>query len=92
MALKITENNGIFTVEGSLNTETSKSFKIHMDVLFQTCEEVVINIDNVTEIDVTGLSVLRYFFNNSQKENRSFFITGYGCKEIYDDFRTNYAA
>ena len=92
MALQIMKKNGVFIVEGSLNSETSKSFKNHINLLLQYCNKVEINIDNVKEIDASGLSVLRQFINDSQKGNRTFCITGYGNNKFYSDFRSEYAA
>lgn len=86
------EHNGVFMVEGPINTETAKLLKSHVNLLLNYRDEVTINIDHVTEIDTTGLSILRQLFECSEKEKQSFDITGYGWKEIYDDFKTNYAA
>ncbi|WP_299361846.1 STAS domain-containing protein [Winogradskyella sp.] len=86
MALQIKENNGVFELEGAINNATAQSFKMHVDALMLSNEQVTINIGKVNEIDVTGLSVLRELLMNSKNTNQSFYIVGYGCKEIYDDF------
>ena len=93
MALTITEQNGIFNIEGSIINTTSKYFKIHMSEILKKYNKVTINIDKVSQIDEAGLSVLRYFHISSlMKYNRAFYIVGNGCKEIYDDFRFNKVA
>ncbi|MEM9680124.1 MAG: STAS domain-containing protein [Bacteroidota bacterium] len=92
MALQIKENNGVFELEGAINNATAQSFKTHINALMLTSEQVTINIEKVNEIDLAGLSVLRELYTISKKENQSFYIIGYGCKEIYHDFKTNHAA
>lgn len=86
MALKITEDKGIFILDGPINSETVMSLKSHLDYLTAKFNRVTINIDKVNEIDVKGMSILRQFHLNSFETKSSFSIVGFGCKEIYDDF------
>ena len=87
MALQINLRNGVCMIEGSINTTTAKMFKSHVKALMDKIGNVTINIDNVKEIDVTGLSVLREFYLNHKNSKGAFSITGNGCKEIYHDFK-----
>ena len=87
MALIVTDQNGIFTVSGSINSTTSESFRNHLDTIINSYKNVTINIDNVNQIDANGLSVLREFYLDGLRYNRDFFIIGNGCKEIYDEFK-----
>ena len=43
--------------------------------------------DNVTEIDANGLLVLKNFYYSAIRKNKTFWITGVGCKEIYDEMK-----
>ncbi len=88
MALQINFKNGVCMIDGSINTTTAKMFKRHIRALMDKLGEVTINIENVKEIDVTGLSVLREFYVNQKKNKNVFSIIGHGCKEIYHDFKT----
>lgn len=92
MALKITENKNVFDIEGVLTSSTTQLFKKHMDALFKINGDITINIEKVYEIDIAGLAILKQFYKNSIKNNRCFTIIGYGCKEIYYDFKTDYVA
>jgi len=87
MALKITEQNSIFVIEGSINSATAKSFQNHLNILINHYSEVTINIDKVNNIDEHGLSILREFHLNALRFKRGFWIIGNGCKEIYDEFK-----
>ena len=87
MALKIIEQNGIFIAEGSINSATSEFFQNHFNDIIDKYKKVTINIDKVNQIDRIGLSVLRKFYINGLRYNRDFSIVGFGCKEIYDEFK-----
>jgi anti-anti-sigma regulatory factor len=92
MSLTIKENNGVFLVEGAINSTTSNSFKMHMESLFQNNKELVINIDRTTEIDTIGVSVLKSLYMYSLHHTKEFYITGNGCKELFHDFSSDNAA
>ena len=87
MALRITEDNGIFEAAGPLNASTSESFRNHLERIAAKYKKVTINIDKVDYIDASGLSLLREFYLNGLRYNRDFSIIGYGCKEIYEQFK-----
>ncbi len=92
MALKITEQNGTFVLAGTLNTITADHFRNHFQLILNMQQELTLNIDGVSEIDVDGLMALKTLYKNALIYNKDFYITGYGCKEIYDDFKQAYAA
>lgn len=87
MVLKITEQNFVFVVEGPINAITSESFQNQLNIIMDNYKKVTINIDKVNQIDGIGLSVLREFYLNGLRYNRDFSIVGFGCKEIYDEFK-----
>lgn len=92
MALEIKENNGTFFIEGMINASTVKQFKNHVEFLMLYTKGVTLNIDSVTEIDANGMHALRDLYTIALIENKSFYITGNGCKEIFQDFESNLAA
>ncbi|MBO6605720.1 STAS domain-containing protein [Psychroserpens sp.] len=92
MALRIEEKNDVFFLDGILNSDTSQVFKKHMDFIMETNGYVTINIDKLNEIDLNGLSVLKQFYRQSNKNAKDFFIVGYGCKEIYGEFKYDQSA
>lgn len=87
MALTIKEDRGIFYVEGSINTSTASSFRTHLEHILNESGNLTLDIDNVAEIDADGMVVLRTLYFNAFIRKQDFSIVGYGCKEIYDDFR-----
>ena len=72
MALKIKENNGIFLLEGTINASTALSFKNYIETVMFTVEDLVINIENVTEIDVNGLRAFRSIYADTVKYDIKF--------------------
>jgi len=86
MALKILEKKGTLYLDGSINTTTTKSFMKHIQFYVEKFENVIINIDKVKEIDIDGLQAIKSLWRSSLNENKNFYILGYGCKDIYDDF------
>lgn len=92
MSLKISESNGIFFLNGKLNTSTLKSFTTYIEYNLVQKKNVIVNIDNVIEIDRESLATMKKFTEIAVLEEKIFSIVGYGCKEIYDDFnQTNVA-
>lgn len=92
MESRITQQNGIFLVEGAINANTALVFQNYLRTILNAYGELTINIENVTEIDAHGMNALRALYTNAERQNRPFDIIGYGCKEIYDDFRQTHAA
>ncbi len=92
MALKITEQNRTFLVEGTINASTAMNFQNHLEAILNTYGTLTIDIENVTEIDANGMHALRALYSNALIYNRPFYIIGTGCKEIYEDFMFTDAA
>ncbi|GAA3612105.1 STAS domain-containing protein [Flavivirga amylovorans] len=92
MALKITNQDGTFLIEGTINTSTALNFQNHLESILNVYETLTIDIENVTEIDASGMNALRALYSNALIYNRPFYIIGTGCKEIYDDFMFTNAA
>ena len=89
MSLTIKEKKGIYFLSGNINSETSNHLQKHFEVLLESGKSIIVNINNVTEINIKGVLVLKNLCNRAIKRNNKFSITGSGYKEIYDDFRYN---
>lgn len=84
MPLKIKEINGVFLLEGIINSTTLKKFKAHLEFLITYTKSVTINIENVSAIDKNGLQAIQELFKVAQAKKKSFTVIGYGCKSIYE--------
>ena len=58
MRLKMTETDSAFLVAGIINRTTVLNFKNRVEYVLQKSKEMVINIDQVTEIDAFGMDTL----------------------------------
>lgn len=86
MALQISEKNGMFHLKGKINTSTLQAFNTYFEYNLSQHKSIEINIDDVKEIDKSGLEAMWNFIQIALLENKAFSIVGYGCKEIYDHF------
>ncbi len=92
MALKIKDNNGTFFINGSINASTVKQFKNHIEFLILYTKELTLNIDGVKNIDSNGMRVFRELYTTALISNKDFYVVGNGCKDIFNDFKSNLAA
>ena len=87
MSLTIIESNGTFFLNGNINSGTCGFLKHHLEALIDLKNELTINIESVKEIDVNGVFILKTLYDNAEKKNKTFWITGYECKGIYEEFK-----
>jgi len=92
MALQILECNRTFYITGKINATTSNSFTTHFTHVLRKHEDVTINIDNVKEIDKSGVEAFKKLHTTATENQKEFSITGYGCKDIYYEFTYHKAA
>lgn len=92
MALQISQEKGNFYLNGKLNSTTSRFFIIYFEHNLEQNKSVTINIENVNEISKDGLEAISTLTAIALRNNKLFSVTGYGCKEIYDDFNEINAA
>ena len=92
MALKIKENHGVFSVEGSINTDTSGHFQSHFEMLLNAFGELTIDIEKVSEIDANGVSAIQTLYKSALNNDRGFMVIGNISKTLYNELRTIKAA
>ncbi|MDO6595451.1 hypothetical protein Q4512_00915 [Oceanihabitans sp. 2_MG-2023] len=92
MALEITNSLNTFKVTGVLDKKSVKKFQIYFKNIFNTTNELVININELKSIDREGVSAFEDIYKQSLKAHKPFFITGVGSKEIFDHVTTIDAA
>ncbi|MCA0132598.1 STAS domain-containing protein [Winogradskyella alexanderae] len=91
MALTITEINGIFTVEGMVNSTTANQLKNYCETLLNTCGKVIIDLQHIAFMDINGLMTLRELYAYAKSSNTVFSVLGDGS-EINQDKNTIKAA
>jgi len=88
MDLQITNYNNSFKIKGSLNKLNLSTFNAHFSNVFDKLDDVLINIENVESIDRDGVMALAKLHNESINKAKRLSIVGFGCKELYDHFKT----
>ncbi|MEQ6122898.1 STAS domain-containing protein [Pseudotenacibaculum sp. MALMAid0570] len=86
MAVLIENQNNVFYAKGEINQLNAKILKMYIESQFRKFNRVILNINDVSKIDKSGISILTSLYYTSISRGKSFSIIGYGCKDIYDEF------
>lgn len=92
MALTITENNGVYQVQGALNVNTAKHFLSHCELIMNIEKQLVIDVQFLSEIDDDGIGAIRALYKNALYKDFGFFIEGNNNKKLYEAFPFTVAA
>ena len=87
MALIITQQDNTIFLEGTLNTNTLKHFKMHLDYVQNPFNSLTLNIENLTPIDAYVTMALREMYKNAILNHNIFFVEGKRSEEIYESFQ-----
>ncbi len=86
MPLRITKNQEVYQIEGSIVKENSRSLKHHFEKLFLHTEKIILSVDKVKKIDVLGIKTLTELYENAMKNNKIFMVIGIENKNINNAF------
>lgn len=89
MDLEITNFNNRYQVKGTLNKLNLKTFNLYFANIFEKLDEVLLDIEGVKSIDRAGVMALAKLHNESITKSKILSITGLGCKELYQHFKTS---
>lgn len=92
MSLKITKKKSVYYLKGMINKPTSNLFLNYFRKKLNKKKRIVLNIDETSRIDKTGLNALKEIITKGIKNKKDVYIVGNGCKEIYDDIHQNQTA
>ncbi len=91
MALQITNNQGIFEINGSIVAENAKSLQHHFEQLLFTKDKVILSVDFVNKIDNSGVNALTNLYKRAMKSNKVFYIIGKENNKVKNAFgKVNY--
>ena len=71
MALKITEQNGIFKAEGSINSATSGSFHNQLNIIMEIYKKMTTNKNKVSQFEIRLESLDQLKPNNGQNKDKT---------------------
>jgi len=92
MNLTITHYNNFFKVTGILNRQSVALFQKEFENVFEKLQAVTISIEGLESIDREGVNALAKLHNESLVSNKQLSIIGFGCKDLYDHFKSDDAA
>ena len=92
MDLKITNCNNFFKISGILNKDNLQIFHNQFNGIFDTIDNLTISIEGVESMDRHGVNAIAELHQEAVTKNKSLSIIGYGCKDLYNHFRTESAA
>ena len=88
MDLQITNFNNRFQIKGTLNKFNLKTFNSYFSNIFDKLDDILVDIESVESIDRAGVMALARLHNESITKSKRLSIIGFGCKELYDHFKT----
>lgn len=91
MSLKITKKKSVYYLKGEIIKTTVNSFIVYFKRKIKSKKKIVLNIGETKQIDKVGLNALKELINKATLKSKEVFITGNGCKEIYDDIQASKA-
>lgn len=92
MDLKITGYNTFFKVKGILNRDNVYVFQNAFKNIFDKVNDLTISIQDIESMDKYGVAVIARLHEEALSKNKRLSIIGFGCKELYDHFKTETAA
>ncbi|GGD21415.1 STAS domain-containing protein [Hyunsoonleella pacifica] len=92
MELRITNCNNFFKLKGILNKDNVESFRLEFQEAFRKFDHLTISIEGLESVDRFGVDALADLHTESLKINKQLSIVGFGCKELYDHFKSFEAA
>ncbi|MGA1227087.1 MAG: hypothetical protein ACO3VF_07635 [Tamlana sp.] len=92
MDLKITRCNNFFKVKGILNKKSISVFQNEFENIFVRFSNLTISIQDIEGMDKYGVDAIAKLHYEALTKNKRLSIIGYGCKDLYDHFKTETAA
>lgn len=92
MDLKITSCNNFFKVKGILNKKSVSVFQNEFKNIFDRVSNLTISIQDIEGMDKYGVDAIAKLHYEALTKNKRLSIIGYGCKDLYDHFKTETAA
>ncbi|SFC85049.1 STAS domain-containing protein [Algibacter pectinivorans] len=92
MDFKISNCNNFFKVKGVLNKQSLNVFNATFKNIFEKANHITISIQDVESMDRYGVGAISKLHEEALAKNKRLSIVGFGCKELYDHFKSEIAA
>lgn len=88
MTLTIKKNHGLFSVAGTLNSETAQHFQTYFENILEESDDLTIDIENIIDIDEDGINAIRVLYNSARNFERGFLVIGRVSQHILESIRS----
>ena len=92
MELKITNQDNLFQVAGTLNKFNVHQFKKEFLCIFEKHNVLTISIENLSSIDRYGVNALAQLHNEALLKGKKLSIIGMGCADLYEHLKSEESA
>lgn len=92
MEFKITSFNNFFEIYGVLDRKSLNLFRQEFSNIFDNTDSLTISLEGVERMDRYGVKAIAELSRFARDKNKRLSIIGYGCKDLYDHFKTEDAA
>jgi anti-anti-sigma regulatory factor len=79
-------------MKGVLNKNSLNVFQKEFKNVFERVNNLTISIEDIVSMDKYGVDAIAKLHEEALAKNKRLSIIGFGCKELYDHFKTETAA
>ena len=87
MILQITNNSGIFEINGLLNAQNVNVIENYFESLIESAKMITISLDKINDIDKAAVRCLGTLYKKAIMKNKVFYIIGSENKKVRDLFK-----
>ncbi|MFK7810896.1 MAG: STAS domain-containing protein [Maribacter sp.] len=82
MSIQILENNGVFHVDGILDSQNAQVLNTYISKVINTTQHLILNLERVVEFDSKAAFMLLRIFINAVHSNTKFAVIGISNKKL----------
>ncbi|TYA69948.1 STAS domain-containing protein [Seonamhaeicola marinus] len=92
MSLIINNSSNFYELTGVLNHSNAANLEKALIKGLKRFDKVILSIEEVESIDRYGVEVITKIHETALSSSKSLSIVGYGCKDLYNHFKSSSAA
>jgi ABC-type transporter Mla MlaB component len=87
MALQITNNSGIFEINGDLNSQNVFSLNNHFNALLDGSKMITVSLNKINSIDKMAVNAIANLYKTALVSNKIFYIIGQNNEKVNQQFQ-----
>ncbi len=87
MELQILNQNGIYQLEGSLNTNNLKKAKVFFKSIIGTTNIIIVSLNSLIEIDNKSVKALIKLYGAAMRSKTVFYLMGKENATVFEQFK-----